>query len=101
MVNTLYMFKDRSEIAIGDFEAVIKAINNALKMFNPRELNYLQASTTSDGKVIEINLWTPTTTELHTDDIVNETDVSAATDAVVSKEIKEVVSDINKNVAQE
>ena len=101
MVNTLYMFKDRSEIAIGDFEAVIKAINNALKMFNPRELDYLQASTTSDGKVIEINLWTPTTTELHTDDIVNETDVSAATDAVVSKEIKEVVSDINKNVAQE
>uniref|UniRef100_A0A7S3QA51 Uncharacterized protein n=1 Tax=Chaetoceros debilis TaxID=122233 RepID=A0A7S3QA51_9STRA len=101
MLNSLYMFKDMSEITIGDFEAVIKSIDNTLKMFNPRELNYLQASTTSDGKVIKIELWVPTTTEPPTDDITNEADISDATDTVVSKEIKEVVSNTYTDVAQE
>ena len=56
LVSQLLMFKDDSELAIGNFETVFRSIDNVLCMFAPCGLNYIKVQVTPDDNTIEVNL---------------------------------------------
>ena len=109
-------------MAIGDFEAVVKSIDNALSIFANRGLKYLHMSITPKVDAIEVKFVNPGTTENTTDaepkkstekevkstekelnttiESANETDISAATDEAVSTEIKDKASETYLKVAK-
>ena len=63
LVSQLFMFKDDSELAIGDFEAVFRSIDNALCIFANRGLNYIKVQVTPEVNTIEVNFVNPGTTD--------------------------------------
>ena len=96
----LFIFKNPTEVALGDYVAILKAIDYALTLMNPRHIHYLDITVDDTEQRVTVMLWIPSTTDrVETED--NEADISADTKAVVSDEIKEVVKTTFSGVAQE
>ena len=108
VMGLLFAWKVPPEIAIGDFQAAFNAIEHMLMHLEKRELNYLQVSTITVGTDIHLDVkvvypgvgvevavqkGSQDTVIEHTTEHANDNDISAATEAVVREDIKEVASD--------
>jgi len=108
VLGLLFAWKVPPEIAIGDFQSALNALENMLMRLEKRELNYLQVSTITVGTDIHLDVkivypgvgeevavqkGSQDTVIEHTTEHADDNDISAATEAVVREDIKEVASD--------